>query len=74
MAWFYLKQIVMWTDVGNTAEASRVNESKTEIKRIRLISGHKTLHLLCFTLTSGALQRALPGEYSNDPILSLGWW
>ena len=59
--------------MGNTAEASRVNESKTEIKRIRLISGHKTLHLLCFTLTSGALQRALPGgEYLNDLILSLG--
>ena len=58
--------------MGNTAEASRVIESKTEIKRIRLISGHKTLHLLCFTLTSGALQRALPGEYLNDPILSLG--
>ena len=58
--------------MGNTAEASRVNESKTEIKRIRLISGHKTLHLLCFTLTSGALQRALPGEYLNDPILSWG--
>ena len=51
--------------MGNTAEASRVNESKTEIKRIRLISGHKTLHLLCFTLTSGALQRALPGEYQT---------
>ena len=33
---------------------------------------HKALHLLCFTYTSGALQRALPGEYLNDPILSLG--
>ena len=34
-AWFYLKQIVMWIDVGNTAQASRGNESKTEIKRIQ---------------------------------------
>ena len=54
--------------MGNTTQASRGNESKTEIKRIRLISGHKALPLLCFTFTSGALQR----EYLNEPILSWG--
>ena len=54
--------------MGNTSQASRGNESKPEIKRIHLISGPKALYLLCFTFTSGALQR----EYLNDPILSLG--
>ena len=59
--------------MGNTAQASRGNKSKTEIKNIRPVSGHKALHLLGFTFTSGtALQRALSGEYLNDPILSLG--
>ena len=44
-AWFHLKQIVMWIDVGNTAQASKGNESKAEIKRIHLISGHCLLVL-----------------------------
>ena len=29
-----LKQIAMWIDVGNTAQASKGNESKAEIKRV----------------------------------------
>ena len=58
--------------MGNTSQASRGNKSKAEIKRIRLISGHTALHMLRVTSTSGALQRALPGEYLNDLILSLG--
>ena len=50
----------------------RAMRARLKSKGCHLISGHKALHLVCFTFTSGALQRALPGEYLNDPILSWG--